>query len=113
MTESPLTWPEFERVSLHVGTIVEARAFPAARKPAYQLTIDFGPMGVRASSAQITDHYTPESLIGRQVLAVLNVPPKRIAGFVSECLVTGAADEAGWVVLAEFPFPVPNGARLF
>ena len=113
MTESPLTWPEFERVALHVGTIVEARIFPAARKPAYQLTLDFGPLGQRQSSAQVTDHYTPESLVGRQVLAVLNFPPKRIAGFVSECLVTGAADEAGRVVLAEFPIPVPNGARLF
>jgi tRNA-binding protein len=113
MPDHPLTWPEFERVALHVGTIIEARPFPEARKPAYQLTLDFGPLGQRQSSAQVTDHYTPESLVGRQVLAVLNFPPKRIAGFVSECLVTGAADEAGRVVLAEFPIPVPNGARLF
>lgn len=113
MNQSSLTWPEFERVALHVGTIVEARPFPAARKPAYQLTLDFGPLGIRQSSAQITELYSPDSLVGRQVLAVLNFPPKRIAGFVSECLVTGAADEAGQVVLAEFLFPVPNGSRLF
>ncbi|SNC60090.1 tRNA-binding protein [Hymenobacter gelipurpurascens] len=108
-----ITWSDFERVDLRVGTILEAREFPAARKPAYQLLIDFGPeLGHKKSSAQITHHYQPTDLIGRQVLCVVNFPPRQIANFMSEVLVTGAADAVGHIVLASFPVPVPNGSRL-
>ena len=108
-----LTWAEFERVGLCVGTIREARFFPEARRPAYQLLIDFGPeIGLKKSSAQITHHYTPEDLVGRQVLAVVNCPPKQIGKFRSEVLVTGFADAEGHIVLAAVAGPVPNGQRL-
>ena len=112
-TPAALTWAEFERVDLRVGTIVEARPFPEARRPAYQLLIDFGPeIGLKKSSAQITHHYTPEGLPGRQVLAVVNFPPKQIGKFRSEVLVTGLADADGHIVLAAVAGPVPNGSRL-
>jgi tRNA-binding protein len=108
-----LTWAEFERVELRVGTIVEARPFPEARRPAYQLLIDFGPeIGLKKSSAQITQHYTLEELVGRQVQAVVNFPPKQIGKFRSEVLVTGFADADGYIVLASVPIRVPNGSRL-
>lgn len=109
-----IAWPDFERVELRAGTIVAADPFPEARKPAYKLTVDFGPeIGIRRSSAQVTAHYRPEELVGRQVVGVVNFPPKQIGPFVSECLTTGFADESGAVVLVSPDRPVPNGAKLF
>ena len=113
MSENLLSWVDFERVDLRVGTIVEARPFPEARRPAYQLLIDFGAViGLKKSSAQITHHYTLADLPGRQVLAVVNFPPKQIGKFRSEVLVTGFADAEGHIVLAAVAGPVPNGQRL-
>ena len=106
-------WEDFARVELRVGEIVEARPFPEARRPAYILHVDFGPeIGLRKSSAQITAHYSPESLIGRQVVAVLNFPPKQIGPIRSACLVTGFYDPKGDVVLCVPDRPVPLGAKL-
>ncbi|WP_306523456.1 tRNA-binding protein [Rheinheimera sp.] len=108
-----ISWHDFMQVELRVGTIVAAEAFPQARKPAWKLTVDFGAdIGQRRSSAQLTALYQPEQLIGKQVLAVLNFPPKQIGPFVSECLVTGFYRDDGAVVLAVPDQPVPNGARL-
>jgi tRNA-binding protein len=113
VTRETIEWSDFERVELRAGTVVEARAFPEARKPAYRLRIDFGPeVGVLQSSAQITDCYQPDDLVGRQVLAVVNFPPKQIGPMRSECLVTGLHREDGAVVLGVPDAPVPNGARL-
>ena len=109
-----LTWEEFEKVDLRAGTILEAREFAKARKPAYQLVLDFGPeIGIKQSSAQLTHHYTPATLVGRQVLAVVNFPPKQIGPFCSEVLVVGAPDAEGHTVLAALAAPVPNGSRLY
>lgn len=109
----PITWADFERVDIRAGTILEAREFPAARKPAYQLLLDFGPeIGLKKSSAQITHHYTPATLVGRQVLAVVNFPPKQIGSFRSEVLVLGVSDTEGHIVLTALAAPVPNGSRL-
>lgn len=112
-TRETIEWGDFERVELRAGTVVEARAFPEARRPAYRLRVDFGPeVGVLQSSAQITDCYQPDDLVGRQVLAVVNFPPKQIGPMRSECLVTGLHREDGAVVLAVPDAPVPNGACL-
>jgi tRNA-binding protein len=108
-----ISWDEFERVELRAGTIIQVDDFPEAHKPAYKLTIDFGDeIGVRRSSARVTDLYPPNNLLGKQVLAVVNFPPKRIGPFSSECLVCGFHREDGSVVLAVPERRVANGARL-
>lgn len=107
-----LTWQEFEKVEMRVGTILEVRDFPEARNPSYQLRIDFGPHGIRKSSAQITDLYSKESLTGKQVIAVVNFPPKQIANFFSECLVLGLVGENKSITLLSPERPVPNGLRV-
>ncbi|MBS1707520.1 MAG: tRNA-binding protein [Armatimonadetes bacterium] len=108
-----ISWDDFAKVQLLVGTVVRAEAFPEARKPAYKLWVDFGPLGVKRSSAQITVHYTLDELVGRQVVGVVNFPPKQIGPWVSECLVTGFADSEGAVVLAQPERAVPNGSKLY
>lgn len=107
-----IDWGDFERVQLCAGTVLTASELPNARVPAYVLTIDFGPLGIRRSSARITGRYTTQDLIGRQVLAVLNFPPKQIGNVMSECLVTGFPDADGAIILAGPEQPVPNGSRL-
>lgn len=112
MTSETITWPDFEKVEMRVGTIVAAQPFAKARKPAYQLTIDFGPMGIRRSSAQITTLYQAEELPGKQVVAIINFPPKQIANFMSECLVLGSVGEDGTVTLLQPERLVKNGLRI-
>ncbi len=105
---------DFERVEVRVGTVVDAQPFPEARKPALKLWVDFGgTLGVRQSSAQVTAHYSPDRLIGRQVLAVVNLPPRKVAGFESQVLVLGVPDENGAVVLLKPDLKVPDGGRLY
>lgn len=108
-----INWNDFEKIEMRVGTILKADDFPEARKPAYQLTIDFGDeIGIRKSSAQITKRYQKESLVGKQIVAVVNFPKKQIGKFMSECLVLGAVGEEGDVVLLQPDFKVENGLRI-
>ncbi|MFD2906076.1 tRNA-binding protein [Sphingobacterium anhuiense] len=108
-----ISWSDFEKVDMRVGTILNVADFPKARKPAYQLTIDFGDeLGIKQSSAQITVHYSKEELLGKQIVAIVNFPKKQIANFFSECLVTGFADDNGDIILTTVEKKVPNGAKL-
>ena len=114
MSDAPLSFAEFDRVEIRVGTVVDAQPYPEARKPAIKLWIDFGaPLGVKRSSAQITVHYEPAGLIGRQVCAVVNFPPRQIGKFISEVLTLGMPDADGAVVLIGPSLAVPDGGRLF
>ena len=109
-----ISFEDFQRVDIRVGTVVDARPFPEARKPAIKLWVEFGGgLGVRKSSAQITKHYSPDRLIGRQVLAVVNFPPRQIGSFLSEVLVLGVPDEDGEVVLLRPDLKVPDNGRMY
>jgi tRNA-binding protein len=107
-----IAWGDFEKVDMRVGVVLEAEPFPEARRPALKLRIDFGPLGVKRSSAQITEHYRPAELVGRRVIAVVNFPPKQIGPFVSEVLVLGAYDERGAVILLRPDVEVSPGAKI-
>ena len=108
-----ISWTDFEKIDFRTGTIIEVNDFPKARKPAYKLVIDFGKeLGIKNSSAQITTHYTKENLLHRQIIAVVNFPPKQIADFTSECLVLGVYDENKDVILLQPGMPVTNGMKI-
>lgn len=109
---SHISWADFEKIDFRVGTIIAAAPFPAARNPSYQLRIDFGPLGIKKSSAQITDLYEPTELVGQQVVAVVNFPPKQIATMMSECLVLGTLGENKVVTLLQPERDVANGLRI-
>ena len=108
-----ISWSDFEKIDMRTGTIIEVNDFPKARKPAYKLVIDFGnELGLKRSSAQMTVHYKKEDLLGRQIIAVVNFPPKQIADFTSECLVVGVYDENKDVILLQPGMPVTNGMKI-
>ncbi len=107
-----ISWEDFTKVDIRLGTILSAQSFDKAKKPAYQLEIDFGPLGIKKSSAQITQHYKTEDLIGKQIIAVVNFPPKQIANFFSECLVLGVYDNKQQVVLLHPSLSVENGSKI-
>ena len=107
-----IAWADFERVDMRVGVVVDAQPFPEARRPALKLWVDFGPLGVKRSSAQVTDRYAPAELLGRRVIAVVNFPPKQIGPFVSEVLVLGAYGERGEVILLRPDFDVSPGSKI-
>ena len=108
-----ISWADFEKIDIRTGTIIKVERFPEARKPAYKLTIDFGQeLGIKQSSAQITKHYTPDHLLGLQIIAVVNFPPKQIATFISECLVLGVYDENKEVVLLQPDQKLSNGLKI-
>lgn len=107
-----ITWQDFERIDMRVGTIIEVMDFPEARKPAYRLMIDFGEFGIKKSSAQITDLYDKDSLIGKQIIAVVNLPPKQIGKWMSECLVLGLVGNEHGVILLQPEQPAENGLRI-
>ena len=112
MATNTITWADFEKVEIRTGTVVAVEAFPQARKPAYKLTIDFGSLGTKRTSAQLTKLYQTEELVGKQVVAVVNFPPKQIATFMSECLVLGAITDDGTVTLLQTERPTENGLRI-
>ena len=107
-----ITWEDFEKIDIRTGTIIDVQDFPRARKPSYQLTIDFGQLGIKRSAAQITHHYSKEELLNKQIVAVVNFPPKQIATFFSECLVLGVYDEHNNVVLLQPNTKVGNGQKI-
>lgn len=107
-----ISWQDFEKIDIRIGTVLEASNFEKAKKKSYQLKIDFGILGIKKSSAQITKHYHLEDLVGRQIVAVVNFPPKQIANFISECLVLGVYDENNEVVLLQPQQPVKNGLKI-
>jgi tRNA-binding protein len=109
---SLISWDDFEQIDIRTGTVLEAKDFPGTKKPAYRLLIDFGPAGIKKSSAQITAHYRPEELVGRQVVAVINFPKKQIANFQSDCLVLGVYDGNQDVVLLKPDKQTPDGAKI-
>lgn len=107
-----ITWSDFEKIEIRIGTILEVFDFPEAKKPAYKLKVDFGEFGIKMSSAQITKHYKKEELLGRQIVGVINFHKKQIGKFMSEFLVTGFADENGDIILVSVAGKVPNGSKL-
>ncbi|WP_461090817.1 tRNA-binding protein [Spirosoma gilvum] len=112
MSNNDLAWQDFEKVVIRTATVVAVEAFPQARKPAYKLTLDFGEFGMKRTSAQLTKLYQADELIGKQVVAVVNFPPKQIATFMSECLVLGAVADDGTVTLLQTERPTQNGLRI-
>jgi len=107
-----IQWHDFEKMDIRIGTVIECKIFDNAFKPAYQLWIDFGPLGIKKSSAQITQRYHQKDLIGQQIIAVVNFPPKQIANFISECLVLGAVEDDNFVTLITATHQVPNGTKI-